>query len=144
MLGDVCAPRNDTCHFLIVQVDVPLLWPYSVRLCEAFARNAHIQLSLHDNAGKVCLLDLSDSQFFKLSTPAHCRISVLEGGLPAWESGSGPISTEEVPDEQVHAPGKAARNPPEDTRYRAKFDPSKVSWSLWSITRGHDLLVHAH
>eukprot|EP00983_Pelagomonas_calceolata_P058815 1145643-Pelagomonas_calceolata.AAC.2 len=54
------------------------------------------------------------------------RVSVLEGGLPSWESSSGPVSTEGVPDEQLQRPGEAVRNPPSSTRYKAKLDRSKV------------------
>jgi len=56
----------------------------------------------------------------------HERVSVLEGGLPSWESSSGPVSTEGVPDEQLQRPGEAVRNPPSSTRYKAKLDRSKV------------------
>lgn len=56
-----------------------------------------------------------------------CRVSVLEGGYPAWKALSLPVDAAAAADEDIAAPAAAARSPPSaPAKYTAKFDASKV------------------
>jgi hypothetical protein len=55
-------------------------------------------------------------------------VSVMEGGLPAWKNLGLPLETEEVLEDVIMGPTRAARAvPPPASQYKASFDASKVS-----------------
>jgi thiosulfate/3-mercaptopyruvate sulfurtransferase len=57
----------------------------------------------------------------------HENVSVMEGGLPAWKNLGLPLETEEVLEDVIMGPTRAARAvPPPASQYKASFDASKV------------------
>ncbi|GAX75124.1 hypothetical protein CEUSTIGMA_g2568.t1 [Chlamydomonas eustigma] len=57
----------------------------------------------------------------------HENVSVMEGGLPAWRSLGLPLETEEIVDDVIMGPTKAARSvPPPAAQYKASLGASKV------------------
>ena len=56
------------------------------------------------------------------------RVSVMEGGFPAWKALGLPLESSPVPDDVVTAPAQAARSATSSSKsvYTAKLDKSKV------------------
>ncbi|KAG1667550.1 hypothetical protein FOA52_014630 [Chlamydomonas sp. UWO 241] len=57
----------------------------------------------------------------------HSKVSVMEGGMPAWRALDLPLDASPVSDDDVAGPARAARGaPPPPAKYPAKLDASKV------------------
>lgn len=50
------------------------------------------------------------------------RVSVLDGGFPAWAADGLPVDSSPVPDDQLSAAGRAATSSPASTHYRAELN----------------------
>lgn len=59
----------------------------------------------------------------------HCRVAVLDGGMPAWKAAGFEVETSPVDEAALHAPAEALRSPPAGASYPAQLDAAQVrSW----------------
>ena len=76
---------------------------------------------------------------------ARHRVAVLDGGFPAWSADDLPLDCSALSEEEVAAPGLAAKNPPASPSYPAQLDVCcSPLFPLRSaaVRLGHDLVPH--
>lgn len=54
--------------------------------------------------------------------PSRCRVSVLDGGFPAWAGADLPVETSPVSDDQLNVAASTAASPPASTSYHATLN----------------------